>query len=452
MKIIIVGCGKIGQTLTDVLAEEGHELVIVDEDPEVLGETESRNDVLCVEGNGANVSVLEKAGVPKGDLLIAVTDADETNILACMVARRLGCKRTIARTRNPEYSRTVTLLRDTLGLSMTVNPERKAAAEITRILRYPSFLKRDSFAKGRAEIVELPVTAGSRLDGETLMHINGLLKDHVLVCAVARGDEVFIPGGSFQLKAGDHIYVTAPTQTLLNLTRLMGIKMPGIRNVMLVGGSNISVFLSQMLTASGISVKLVEKDKERCAELATLLPEAEIVHGDGAHFATLQSEGIEETDAFIALTDMDELNMLISMYANRLKVPKVITKINRTGYRELLPASDSQTVVSPRALTGSDILRYVRAMENRSGGMVTLHRLVNERVEALEFKVTDATLHTGVPLRELSIKKNILVALIANDNGVSVPNGLSSFMPGDMVTVVTTADRHINDLNDIFEE
>ncbi len=451
MRIVVVGDGKVGFTLTQALSREGHDLLVIDNQKDALTSTEERLDVMVLEGNGASVAVQRQAGVAESDLMIAVTSADEINLLCCMVARKLGCMHTIARIRNPEYAEELYLLRDEMGLGMTVNPERSAAKEIFGLLQYPSFLKRDSFAKGRAEIVELPVRKGSKLDGVALVELYKTLKVRVLVCAVERGGAVHIPDGRFTLRADDHIYVTASMPDLLSMVKSIGLETPRIHSVMIVGGSRIAFYLTQMLLGSGIKVKLIESRQSRCDELCAQLPKAEIIHADGTSFATLLSEGVEETDAVVTLTNLDEQNLIISMYANHIHVPKVVSKINRAEYRSILPATAAECMISPRLLTTNDILRYVRAMQNRQGaGVITLHRLVDEKVEALEFMATASTRYLGVPLKDVPLKSDLLIALITRQGRIIVPSGGDSIEKGDTVVVVTGSDQSFSDLNDVF--
>ncbi|MFR5854372.1 MAG: TrkA C-terminal domain-containing protein [Lachnospiraceae bacterium] len=334
---------------------------------------------------------------------------------------------------------------------MTVNPERTTAKEIFGLLQYPSFLKREPFAKGRAEIVALPVRAGGKLDGMVLSDLYTSLKVRVLVCAVERNKEVYIPDGSFRLEVGDHIYVTSTVQSLLQMVKWMGMETQKIRSVMLIGGSRTAVYLARMLADAGIHVKLLETKPDRCDELSADLPKTEVINADGTSINTLLTEGIEETDAVVPLTNMDEQNMVIAMYANSRRVPKVVTKINRGEYCALLPANEAECVVTPLQLTSTNILRYVRAMQNRQGeGVLTLHRLVDERVEALEFRVTQSTRYLGVALKDMPLKPNLLVALISRRDKVLVPSGSDYFAVDDTVVIVTKSDRSFNALNDIF--
>ena len=452
MKIVVIGDGKVGFTLSQALSREGHDLVVVDTQKGPLATAANRLDVMVVEGNGASAAVQREAGVNESDLMIAATSADETNLLCCMVARKLGCKHTIARIRNPEYTEAQYLLREELGLSMAVNPEKVAAREIFGLLQFPSFIHRDSFAKGRAEIVAIPVAVGSRLDGVALIDLYRTLRVRVLVCAVSRGEEVFIPDGSFVLHGGDHIYVTATTRDLLTLVKAMDLKAARIRSVMIVGGSRIAMYLSHMLTEAGIQVRLLESKPERCEMLGTTLPQVQVLQGDGTSFETLLSEGLEDMDAMITLTDMDEQNLVISMYAQRMGVPKVVTKINRIEYGDFMRDLGTDCVISPRMLACNDILRYVRAMHNRQGDhMIALHRLVDDRVEAIEFRASRSTWYLGTPLKDVPIKPNILLAAVSHRGSVVIPRGDDCFYEGDSVVIVTAADRSLGSLNDIFK-
>ena len=453
MKIVVIGDGKIGFTLTQALVAEGHDLVVIDSQKEPLDRTETALDVQILEGNGASVQVQKAAGVPDADLLIAVTNADETNILCCMIARQLGCPNTIARVRSPEYSEDVYLLKEGMGLNMVVNPERSSAKQIFGLMQYPSFLKRDSFAKGRAEIVEISVKEGSKLDGLVLMDLYKALKIRVLVCAVERAGQVTIPDGQFTLKAGDHVYVTAAMHDLLNMVKAIGLETPKVRSVMIVGGGRISVYLAQMLISGNIDVKIIESSLERCHQLSAQLPKAEIIHGDGTSFALLRQEGIEEMDAIVCLTNLDEQNIIISMYASRIEVPKVLCKVNRTEYTSLLSDKVLEGVITPRILVSNGILRYVRAMENRPGeGVITLHSLVGDRVEALEFAVTNSTWYTDVPLKNIPIKDNFRIAFISRRGVIIVPTGDDYLAVGDTAVIVTTQAGRFAVLNDIFRE
>ena len=453
MKIVIVGDGKVGFALTAQLAQEGHDIVVIDNNKKVLQESAEQLDVMVVHGNGAGVKAQKQAGVEDADLLIAATSADEINLLCCIVARKLGSAHTIARVRNPEYVEQIYFLKDELGLSMTINPERAAAREISRLLQFPSFLKRDSFAKGRAEIVEMVIKEGSVLEDKLLSELYQIAKVQVLVCAVKRGGRAYIPDGSFRLMRGDRIFVTAPTHNLARLIKHLGLQTQKIREVILVGGSSIAYYLAMDLFLNGIRVKIIESQAERCLELAELLPKAMIIHGDGANQSVLLAEGIEKTDAVVTLTNLDEENFLVSMYANYLKVPKVITKINRTEFNDIFQDKGIDCVVSPKLLTANDIVRYVRAMQNKTGdSMITLHRIADDMAEAMEFPVTEETRHLGETLIKIRLRPNILIACINRRGEIIIPKGDDTIELNDTVIVVTTAEQRINELNDIFED
>lgn len=454
MKIVIVGDGKVGSALTVQLAREGHDVVVIDSNKMVLQETQQSLDVNVIHGNGAVMKVQKMADVENSDLLIAATSADETNLLCCMMARKLGCKRTIARVRNPEYHSQLSLLQEDLGLNMFINPERATANEIYRLLQFPSFLKRDAFAKGRVEIVELEVKEGSLLDGAALIDLPKLLKVKVLVCAVVRGGQVLISNqGTFTLAAGDRISVTASSDDLATFIRNLGIERRKIKDVMIIGGSRIAFYLAEDLIRSGVNVTMFDIDEQRCIELATELPKATVINADGSDKNILDAEGLSETDAVVTLTDIDEVNLIISMYANFLNVYRVITKINRTEFSDALQDKGIDCMVSPKDLCCTDILRYVRAMDNRKGEtMMSLHRIVDERAEAIEFTAHSNLPQVGKRLMSLRFKPNTLIACLIRDGHTIIPGGNDAIQAGDSVVAVTLSDHGVNHLSDLFLE
>ena len=452
MKIVIIGIGKVGLSLAQALAREGHDLTLIDSKMGVLEPAERQMDVLVYCGNGADLEMQKKAGVQSADLMIAVTSADELNLMCCMIAKKLGCRHTIARVRNPEYTKAYYFMRDELGLSMVVNPERSAAREIHGLLRLPSSLRRETFAKGRAEIVELPVREGEKLDGLKLVDLYAALKSRVLICCVERGGEVYIPRGDFVLRGGDKIYATAQSNHLMSFVRFAGLETSKIRSVMIIGGSKIAVYLAGMLSETGIQVKIIDIDPARCELLSERLENATIIRGDGTSFDVLCEEGAEETDAIVSLMSIDEQNLVVSMFAKGIHVPKVIAKINRTEYSPILRSTDVDCVITPHSIAATQIVRYVRAMENgRDQGAITLHRMVDNQIEALEFSVTESTLCRDLPLKSMHLKKDLLVAIIHHGENVLIPGGNDCFTLGDSVVIVTKADRNIDQLNDIFE-
>ncbi|MBQ3008118.1 MAG: Trk system potassium transporter TrkA, partial [Oscillospiraceae bacterium] len=348
MNVVVVGGGKVGQLLTQLLAEENHNVVVIDNREQVLENLQTNFDAAVVCGNGATIEVQREAGVHQSDLLIAATSSDEINLLCCVVANMIGAKHTIARVRNPEYDQQIEFLRQKLGLDIALNPEKATAQEIFRILQYPSFLKRDSFAQGRVELVEIKIPEDSALVGKKLMESKDILRVNALICVVDRQGDVFIPDGNFVLQAGDHITVAADGAKLINLMRSLKMMKKPIKHVMIIGGGHIAVYLAQLLKKTKSNVTIVDVDRDKCEELSAELPFARIIHGNGTEQDLLLSEGIRDMDAVITLTGMDEENMIISMFANALNIPKTVTKINRTEYISVLGKAGIDTTVSPK--------------------------------------------------------------------------------------------------------
>ena len=453
MRIVIVGDGKVGSALAVQLSREGHDVVVIDNNKVVLQETEQSWDVSVVHGNGASMKIQKMANVEGSDLLIAATSADETNILCCILARKLGCRHAIARVRNPDYYYQLNLLKEELGVSMVINPEYSTAQEIFRLLQFPTFLKRDSFAKGRVEIVEVELRDGNPLVGTVLSDLRKKMKVKVLACAVERGKEAFIPDGNFFLTSGDRVSFTASSDDLAKLIRNLGLEEKKVKDVMIIGGSRIAFYLAESLLNYGANVKLIEIDEQRCQQLAELLPKATIIHADGSDKSVLDSEGLSQADAVVTLTDIDEENLIVSMYANFLDVFKVITKINRTEYNEVLNGKGIDCVISPKDLCCNDIVRYVRALGNRRGASaLTLHRIVGDKVEALEFQVNKALPQLGKRLAEIKLRPNTLIACLTRRGRIIIPQGSTTLEKDDTVIVVVNSDRVLNNLQDIFLE
>ena len=453
MNIIIAGDGKVGSMLTRQLSAEGHDITVIDSKLDVLQQSVERYDVISVHGNCASMSVLQQAGVKEADLLIAATNADELNLLSCTTAHALNPKlHTIARIRNPEYTEQIYRMRNVFGLSMVINPENQAAIEIDHLLKYPGFLRRDSFAKGKTEIVELRVDAGSKLCNARLMELRNIVKCQVLVCAVLRDGNATAPRGDFVLREGDRIFVTALSQNLATLLKNLGLLTRRVRDVTICGGGRISYYLATRLKKSGISVRIIEKDSARCRELSELLPEADIIHGNVREQDLLESEGVAGTDALVTLTGQDELNMIVSLYGTARNVPQVITKLSHIGNRGVIGNLSLGSVICPRELVCSNIVRYVRAMENQTGAAVSVHTIADGQVEALEFLVDEHARNCGKPLKELKLKPNILVVSISHGANTEIANGDSVFQKGDTVVVVDSNSREIiRQFNDIFE-
>ena len=454
MNIIVAGDGKVGSMLTRQLSVEGHDITVIDLNSQVLGASVERYDVISVHGNCASMAVLQQAGVKDADLLIAATNQDEVNLLCCTTAHALNPKlHTIARIRDPEYTEQIYRMRDVFGLSMVINPENQAAVEMERLLKYPGFLRRDTFAKGRTEIVELRVDANSKLNNVKLMDLRGIVKCQVLVCAVLRDGNATAPKGDFVLREGDRVFVTALSHNLTTLLKNLGILTRRVRDVTICGGGRISYYLASRLQKSGISTRIIERSYDRCQELCELLPETDILHGDVSEEDLLESEGLDRTDALVSMTGLDELNMIVSLYASSRGVPKVITKLGSIGNRSVIDSLNLGSVICPRELVCNNIVRYVRAMENQTGAAITVHAIADGRAEALEFLVDDSTKYVGIPLKQIKLKPDILLVSIAHGANTEIANGDSVFQKGDIVVVVDTNSREIiRQLNDIFTQ
>ncbi len=451
MNIIIAGGGKIGSVLVRQLSSENYNITVIDTKQSVIDECVEKYDVMGIKGNCASMQVLLDAGIDNVDLVIAVTGADELNLLCCTTAHGLNPRlHTIARVRNPEYTEQSYYMSNVFGLSMVVNPERQAATEIARLLKYPGFLRRDTFAKGRTEIVELKIDPESKLCNLSLFEMNTILKRKVLVCAVIRNGEAFTPKGNFVLQEGDRIFVTAPTENLTALLKKLGIITRKVHRVMICGGGRISYYLADMLMRDGMDVQIIEKDETRCREICTLLPDVTVIHGDGTDQALLDSEGLDKTDALVTLTGIDELNMVVSMYAGVRGVPHVITKLGHIENQNLISGLELGSVIRPKALSSQNILRYVRAMQNQSGAAVSIHIIADDQVEAIEFAVDAATKHCGVPLKDIKLHDNVLLVGISHGSQTEIPNGNSQFHIGDTIVVVTGGRGQYRQLNDIF--
>ena len=451
MNIIIAGNGKVGATLLRQLSHEGHDLTLIDMNKSVLETAVDKNDVMAIQGNCAAQQVLLDAGVMDADLLIAVTGADEVNLLSCMTAHGLNPNlHTIARIRNPEYTQQIHQMRDLFALSMTVNEEAQAAKEMERLLKLPGFLRRDTFAKGKAEIVELRIDEKSKLNGISLIEMYRTIKCKVLVCAVLRNGTAITPGGHFVLKAGDRIFVTAPTSELAILLKNLGILTRRVRSCLIGGGGRISYYLAQLLEKGGIHVRIIEKNPERCRELAELLPSADILQGDFSARNELEDGGLLISDAFLAMSGLDEMNIITALYATSRGVPQVITKLGHAGNYTLAGDLSIGSMICPRELCSNEIVRYVRAMENQTGAAISLHTIADGQVQAVEFAVEETTRNCGVPLKDLKLKSNVLLATISKNGQVEIPNGASTIEPGDTVVVVTTRKDTLQNLNDIF--
>ncbi len=451
MKIIIIGLGTIGKTILKSLSHKGHNITIIDENKDKIETLIGKYDVSGVVGNGACLDIQREAGVKDADLAIVLTNSDELNVFACLVAKKIGVKNTIARVRNPDYRKQIMEMKDELGISMIVNPEKDTATEIFNLINLPSIAQVDHFAKGRVLLVEIVAEKGCALVGETLISLGKKLKTKVLICAVQRGHNVTIPTGNFIIEESDRVYLTSDAKTLRDFLAEINLISSPLKNIMIVGGSKIGYYLADELSQKKYKIKLIESKKAIAEELADELPKVTVIHGNGTRHDLLIEEGIEAMDAFVALTDIDEENMIVSMFANKMKVKKTITQIKSDDLYGMLDELGVNNNVSPTDIVADRIISYVRALANtRGSNVLTVYRLVNDQVEALEFLAKRPEQIYDKPLRELKIKENCLIACIIRENQVIIPGGNDCIKLGDNVIVVTTH-KNFDDLTDIFE-
>ena len=454
MRILIVGDGKVGHTLAEELLREGHDITIIDQNDEVIKKTEDKLDVICVHGNGANASTLMEAEVERADILIAATASDEINMLCCLIGKHLGAKFAIARIRDPEYNESLQVLQHELGIDMTINPERATAQEISRMLRYPFANNIEPFAKGRVELVEFLAKEGDIIVGKPLKELTARHSDlpKVLYCAVEREGEVVIPGGDFTITPGDRVHVAADMVTITQFFRHIGRCAKPVKDIMVLGGGRISYYLAKMVERMGIHVSLFEINPEKAKTLSEALPHADIIEGDGTDQDLLEQENLAGMDAFIALSDRDEENLMTGLYAKTHGVQKVIVKTNRYAYKDVIANLGLENQVSPRIITCNTLLRYVRARVNARGTTVQkLYRLVDGKAEALEFIAKKGDPYIGIPLKKLSVRKGALVAIILHRGKVIVPFGDDVIEAGDNVVIISTASG-ISDLNEVIKK
>ena len=452
MDIIIVGCGKVGSALAEELCEE-HNITVIDRNEDLISSVINDFDVMGIVGNCICTDILEEANIAKTSIFIAVTDSDEVNILSCMIARNMGARHCIARVRNPEFDRQLVFMRDRLGISMMVNPDYNAANEIAKVLRYPEAINIDSFAKGRVELAEIRINSGSILEIVVLSQLSKRLRLDVLICAVPRGDELIIPNGNFMLRADDKIHVTASHSSMVKFLRSISAayREKRVKSAVLIGGGRIAYHLSQQLIEMGVKVKIIEIDEDRCIALSENLNKVSISHADGTDHDILAEERVFDADAVVTLTGIDEENILLSLIAKKNGVEKVVTKVNRMSLIELSDTLNLDSVISPKTIMVEQILQYVRAKQNSLGNRVTtLYRLVNDRLEAIEFVVRDKADYVDVPLKELKLRSGILIASIVRGNDLIIPRGDDCLKQGDSVVVITT-NTGFHDLSNIFD-
>lgn len=453
MNIIIAGCGKVGRALAEQLSREKHDITVIDRKPEAIQQITNIADVRGVVGNGASFEIQMDAGIDTADLMIAVTDADEVNLLCCLIAKKAGGCQTIARVRNPVYHHEIHHIKDDLGLSMVINPEWAAAMEMARLLRFPSAIDIDTFANGRIELLRFQLEEQNPLCNNKIKDLHMLSRCEVLICIVERGNEVLIPSGEVELKAGDMISVVASPVNASRFFKTIGIETNQVKNTMIIGGGKISFYLAKRLLEMGIQVKIIEKDRDACERLCEILPKAMIINGDGTDRELLAEEGLAKAEGFAALTNMDEENVMLALYAKSMSKAKKITKVNRNTFDTIIGSLNIGSLIYPKHITSETILQYVRAMQNSIGSNVeTLYRLVDGNAEALEFVIKGKSEVTDIPLQELQLKPHILVCAINRKGKIIIPKGQDCIQEGDSVVIITKDCGAYKDIRDIMKK
>lgn len=450
LNIIIVGCGKVGSTLIEKLSNEGHDITIIDKNSQKIQEITNQYDIMGIVGNGASYSVQMEAGIESCDLLIAVTASDGLNLLCCTIAKQVAECSAIARVRTPDYSQEISYLREKLGLAMIINPELEAAKEVARILYIPTALEVNSFAHGQAELIKFKVPEGNMLDGITIAQFGQSTSAEILICAIERDGEVYIPSGDFRMEKNDVISFVATHKTAKAFLEHIGFQTSRVKDTMIIGGGIAAYYLADQLLHMGISVKIIESDKARCEELSILLPKAIIINGDGSDPEILKEEGIIYTESFVPLTGIDEENILLTLFARQISDAKVITKLNRVNFKDVISTLDLGSVIYPRYITSEAIIAYVRAKKaSMNSNVETLYHMFDSRVEAIEFRINEESDVTNVPLMNLSLKKNLLISFISRNGSIIIPSGKDCIKVGDTVMIVTTH-TGFNDIQDIL--
>ena len=451
LNIIIVGCGKVGTTLIEQLVKEGHDITIIDKNSEKVQEIASYYDIMGLVGNGASYSVQMEAGIEHADLIIAVTNSDELNLLCCTVAKQVGNCAAIARVRTPDYSREVGYLQEKLGLAMIINPELEASKEAARILYLPTALEVNSFAHGQAELIKFKIPNGNLLGGMTIADLGRTLAPEIVICAIERNGEVYIPSGDFLMQTGDVVSFVSTRKKGKEFLETVGFNTHQVKDTMIIGGGKAAYYLAKQLITMGISVKIIENDRARCEELSILLPKAIIINGDGTDQELLKEEGISYAQSFVALTGIDEENILLTLHARQVSDAKVITKINRITFKDVISRLDLGSVVYPRYITSEAIIAYVRAKKNSMNSNIeTLYHMFDHRVEAIEFRVGEKSAVTDIPLMNLNLKKNLLISFINRNGTILIPSGQDCIKVGDTVMIVTTH-TGFHDILDILQ-
>ena len=451
MRIVVIGDGKVGNAIIRHVSREGHQVIVVDKNTNVVEDIVNRYDVMGICGNGASYQILKEADAGRAHVVIAVTASDETNMLACVLAKKLGAKSTIARVRSYEYNDQVKNIMRDLEINMIINPEKETADDITKVVNFPEALRVDNFADGKVDLVELYIPENSPLVGETLISMHQKYQVKVLVCAVQRGEEVYIPNGTFEFKAKDKIHVTAKRANIKQFINKIGLVESKIKSILIIGGGTITSYLGKELLKNKYEVKIIEKNYNRCLELSELLPNATIIHGDGTSHEVLSEEGLSDSDIVISLTGEDEENIIISMYAYKQNVKKIIAKVNKESFVGLMESIGMATIVSPKDIIADRIVSYIRARNNsRGSNIVTLYKLVNNQVEALEFVAKQKSKVLNKQLKDIKLKDKVLIAGIIRNGESIIPNGADMIYPDDNVIVVTHG-QYLDDLDDILE-
>lgn len=452
MKIIIIGDGKVGHSLAENLSGEGNDITIMDTNPEVLKRSDEQLDVMSIRGSGVSAKTLIDADVKHADILIAATTRDEINMVCCLTAKKLGAKKTIARIRDPEYADELFLLKEELGLDMIINPEQAAAYEITRIIRFPSAINVESFAKGKVEMTEIKITKDLKICGMKISDVSFNLEKSVLISALLSNDEIIIPNGDTILQENDIMYIIGKPSSVYDFCKSSGQCMMKTRNTIIIGGGRITYYLARLLDEIGINVKIIEMDKEKCVKLSEMLPNALIINGDGTDEELLKSENVSKTDAFVTITGKDEENLMSALLAKQNGAQKVILKINRINYVGIINKMDLDSVISPRLIITNHILRYVRALKQAHGSQIeTLYKILGDKAEIIEFKAGEEAEFLNIPIRELRVAKDVLIAAIVRKSEVIIPRGNDLLKANDKIIIITKQ-KNISDLNKIISK
>lgn len=450
MKIIIIGCGQVGFALAEELSHEAHEVTIIDSSASRLQEAAEELDVMLVVGNGSSISTLKEAGIEQTDLLIAVTNSDELNLLCCLIAKKQKNCHTVARVINPVYNKELDLIKESFGLSMIINPEMAAASEISRLLRFPSAIKIDTFAKGKVELLKFRNLPEFHLDGIMIAELPKKVKYDFLVAGVERADKAYIPNGDFVLRDGDLVSIIASPKNAALFFSHIGLKTNQVKSCMIVGGGTIAIYLARLLLEMKVRVVIIEKSLEKCEKLTQALPEAVIIHGDGTNKRLLMEENLENVESFVSLTNMDEENILLALFAKEHTKAKLVTKVKRMSFDSIISQLNLGSVIYPKHLTSDYILQYIRAAQNSIGSNVeTLYQILENKAEALEFVIREKSPVVGIPLKDLKLKSNLLVGCINRKGTIMIPRGNDSMLVGDTVIVVTTQ-KGLGDIRDIL--